>query len=95
VRLASYKYHFAGLDSLASNQTRAHQNILEALEAIGTIRKNVDPQNLLIQSFFETKYLEIASLFLNYPDPAVYARLAQIDPQHRTAYTEQAKKRGG
>jgi hypothetical protein len=93
LRRASWKYHFAGLDSLAFNRPRAQQTILEALEEIAASRKALDPQNLAIKAFFDTKYLEIAQLFLDYPDRNVYGRLTRIDPNHQKTYEEYSAKR--
>jgi hypothetical protein len=93
LRKATWKYHFAGLDSLAFNRPRAQQTILEALEEIAASRKVVDPQNLSIKAFFDTKYLEIAQVFMDYPDKNVYGRLMRIDPNHQKTYEEYAAKR--
>jgi hypothetical protein len=93
LRRASWKYHFAGLDSLAFNRPRAQQTILDALEEIAASRKALDPQNLAIKAFFDTKYLEIAQLFLDYPDRNVYGRLTRIDPNHQKTYEEYSAKR--
>ena len=93
LRKATWKYHFAGLDSLAFNRPRAQQTMLEALEEIGASRKSIDPQNLSIKAFFDTKYLEIAQVFLDYPDRNVYGRLMRIDPNHQKTYEEYAAKR--
>ena len=88
VRKASYFYHFTGLDSLESNPERGTANLLNALEMIGTARKEVDPRSILIKSFFEAKHLEIADVFAEYPDRSVYAKLAAIDPPHFQTYEE-------
>ena len=93
VRRASYFYHFSGLDSLSTDPIRGMNNILRALDIIGKARRQVDPRNLVIKSFFETKYLEIADLFLSYPDASVYATLSSVDPPHRNTYDEYATKR--
>jgi hypothetical protein len=93
LRHATWKYHFAGLDSLAFNRPRAQQTILQALEEIAASRKSLDPQNLAIKAFFDTKYLEIAQTFLDYPDRNVYGRLIRIDPNHQKTYEEYAAKR--
>jgi hypothetical protein len=93
LRQASWKYHFTGLDSLAFNRPLAQKNILDALESIGASRRSLDPQNIAIKSFFDTKYLEIAALFLDYPDRNVYGRLIRIDPNHQKTYEEYAAKR--
>ncbi len=88
VRKASYTYHFAGLDSLAINPRRGPANVMDALEAIGRTRKQVDPRTILIKVFFEAKHLEIADIFSNYPDRSVYQKLALIDPAHIQTYEE-------
>ena len=93
LRLASWKYHFTGLDSLAFNRPRAQQQILEALEEIAASRKSLDPQNIAIKAFFDVKYLEIAQIFLDYPDRNVYGRLTRIDPNHQKTYEEYRAKR--
>jgi Domain of unknown function (DUF4835) len=88
VRTASYTYHFAGLDSLQLNPQRGYGNMLRAIESIGKVRRQADPRNQIIKVFFDTKYLEIAEQFLNYPDRAVYITFARIDPGHQTTYEE-------
>jgi hypothetical protein len=93
VRAASYIYHFTGLDSLSTDPIKGMNNILHALDIIGRARKQVDPRNLVIKSFFETKYLELADLFLTYPDASVYTTLRSVDPAHRNTYDEYAGKR--
>lgn len=93
LRSASYRYHFRGLDSLSSSPTTAYANILEALDAIGKLRKNSDPRNLVIKSFFDTKYLEIADVFTSYPDPNIYKTFSYIDPSHQTTYEDYRARR--
>jgi hypothetical protein len=95
VRTASYHYHFAGLDSLTVNKPRAWSNILKALEVIAKTKERVDPRNVVIKSFFDTKYMELAETFLAYPDPAVYIKLSNIDPSHQKTYDEYRTKRQG
>jgi hypothetical protein len=88
VRVARYGYFFTGLDSLKANPTRAFANILNALETLARVRKQVDRRDLFIKSFFEATYLEIAEIFQRYPDRNIFDRLALIDPSHSTAYKE-------
>jgi len=92
VRSAMYAYHFMGLDSLAADPPRAYQNILNALDAIGAVTRESDRRNQIIRALFDTKYLEIADLFLNYPEKNVYTKFASIDPAHRSTYEEYQKK---
>jgi hypothetical protein len=92
VRSASYRYHFAGLDSLAIAPELAFKNIREAIRMIGDVKRTADARNQIIRVFFDTKYKELAELFVGYPDPSVYAELATVDPTHQTTYEEYRKK---
>lgn len=101
LRVASYVYHFTGLDSLSfvdpvtGNPERAWSNILKALDMYAKARSYADARNIMIRSFFETKYMELADTFLKYPDERVYIKLSNIDPSHQTTYEEyRTKKRG-
>jgi len=93
VRLASYNYHFEGLDSLTLNPTGAYERILSALEKIGEAKKKAEPRNLAMRAFFDAKHLEIAELFANYPDPGIFRKLGQIDPMHISTYEEYKARR--
>jgi hypothetical protein len=93
IRRASYLYHFGGLDSLAIKPERAYANFLGALELIGVARKRTDPRNLVIKTFFDTKYLELADIFKEYPDRNIYLTLGKIDPFHQTTYEEYRQKK--
>jgi hypothetical protein len=88
VRVASWDYHFNGLDSLASSPGRGYANMIRALELINKARRSVDPRNLVIRSWFDAKYLELAQIFQDYPDPSIYQRLAQIDPGNQKTYDQ-------
>jgi hypothetical protein len=88
VRAAMWDYHFNGLDSLAFDRFRGQEAMLRALDVFGATRKKLDPQNLTLRLFFETKNLEIASIFETYPDRSVYIRLSKIDPSHTGIYEE-------
>ena len=93
VRKASYVYHFTGLDSLTIAPEKASKNILSALEGIASAKKRADPRNLVTKTFFDTKYQEIAAVFENYHDPAIFLRLSAIDQAHMKTYEEYRTKR--
>lgn len=96
VRVASFIYHFQGLDSLSLNADRGWKNILRALDLIAKAKNSVDPRNVVIKSFFDTKYMEIADTFLTYPDQTIFIKLSNIDPAHQKTYEEyRAKQQGG
>ena len=78
------------------NVNRGRENILRALNLIAKTRPSVDPRNVVIKSFFDTKYMEIADIFLTYTDPGIFIKLSIIDPNHQKTYDEyRAKQQGG
>lgn len=93
LREAIYKYHSQGLDRLTTDRSKALENIMEAAQIIGNIRKKVNPQSIAVRTFFDTKYLELCELFLDHPDPDVYLRLSAADPSHQKSYEEYRLKR--
>jgi hypothetical protein len=93
VRVASWQYHFNGLDSLSTNPERGFANMISALEMIDKARRSVDPRNIVIRSWFDAKYLELAQVFLDYPDPSIYQRLSQIDLANQKTYDQYRAKR--
>jgi hypothetical protein len=93
LRLASYRYHYAGLDSLSTNPANAYKNIIRAVEEIGKLRTEVDPRNASIRAFFDTKAPEIADLFQTYDDPSVYLKFIKADPSHQTIYEQYLSRR--
>jgi hypothetical protein len=93
IRAAFYRYHFNGLDSLAADKNVGWGQMRGALEQIGLARKTIDTRNLVPKSFFDTKYLEIADVFLDYPDPNFYILLSKIDPSHQKTYDEYRLKK--
>lgn len=86
-RISFFKYHFEGIDLLATESLNGLTRILEAIETIAAIRQR-DPRSILLKTFFDTKYQEIAETFLRYPDRSVYRRLTAADPNHQTTYQE-------
>lgn len=88
LRLAFHKYHFDGVDLLATETVTGLTNMLEAVESIADIRQKQNPRSVLIKSFFDTKYQEIAETFLRHPDRTVYRRLSAADPNHQITYQE-------
>ncbi|MBI5214900.1 MAG: DUF4835 family protein [Ignavibacteriae bacterium] len=92
IRKTFFTYHYNGLDLLQSKHEKAQNNIITALESIGKLREKINQQTLLMRLFFDTKYLEIAETFLDYPDRSVYEKLVKIDPSHQKTYEEYAYK---
>ncbi len=92
IRQASFIYHFAGLDSLAVNPVNAQRNIVVALDKIGKAQNDLSQRSLMVKTFFETKYQEIATVLASYPDKSVFKRLESTDPSHQKTYDESLNK---
>jgi hypothetical protein len=88
IRVASWEYHFNGLDSLSIAPERGFVHIVAALDLIAKVRASVDPRNLVVRSWFDTKYLELAQVFQDYPDPEIYLKLTKIDPANQKTYDQ-------
>ncbi|HYQ86017.1 MAG TPA: DUF4835 family protein [Bacteroidota bacterium] len=91
-RNALYRYHFRGLDLLYKDEARARKNIFAALDKIGKLQEKINVRSLVIRTFFDSKYQEIAEIFLKDPDREVFARLSKIDPAHQTKYEEASQR---
>ena len=93
-RRAVHTYYYRGLDSLfIKKKERALSKMYSALENIQNLQLKINQPSLAIRTFFDTKYLEIAESFLDYSDPDVYSKLANIDPAHQSTYEEYGKKK--
>ncbi len=86
--VAFHTYHFDGIDLLATDPTKALNNMLNAIETMSRVRQQQNQPSVLVRHFFDAKYMEIAATFLKYPDRAVYDRLIAADPEHRSTYDE-------
>jgi len=91
-RKAVHVYYYRGLDSLYRDPEKALKKMYSALEKIGKLRVKNNHPIVVLKTFFDTKYLEIAEKFLKDPDPSIYAKLSKIDPAHQQTYDEYAVK---
>jgi len=85
-RQSFYTYHFDGLDLIATQSQRGQEAMLKAIEAIADMRQKQNPRSILSKVFFDSKYLEIADVFLTWPDRGVYDRLSAADQAHQGTY---------
>lgn len=87
LRRGSYKYHRLALDTYQKDANQSQDQILDVLKNIKKIW-SVYPTSVLISSFFDAKYNELANVFhdasLNTKREA-YDILTSIDPK-RTVY---------
>lgn len=89
-REASYVYHRLGLDRFLENPEEARQQVVEALKMIQTAKRNTT-NNLLFNTFFNTKYREIVMVLEDAPAEVrleAYNLLSQIDPLHLSEYNK-------
>ncbi len=91
-REAEYRYHYRGLDLIHKDPAKARQNMLGALEKIAKLIEKNNVRSEATRIFFDSKYMEIATTFLDDPDRAVYSKLARIDPAHQSTYDEYRAK---
>lgn len=90
-RKSMWKYHFSGIDSIQYNKRLALESVAEALIAIGKVKTN-EVRSFVIRAFFEAKYLEIATVLVDYYDKSIYRKLMDIDPDHSSTYEEYGRK---
>jgi hypothetical protein len=91
-RNALNNYFFDGIDLLATEQKKAQDNILNAIESINEVRNRQNRTSIIVKQFFDAKYREIAEVFLTYPDRSVYDKLSNYDEEHRATYQEAKTK---
>lgn len=93
IRQAYFQYHVNGVDLITTERPSALANIENSIMTIGRIRDMQNPRSVLVRTFFDAKYGEIADLFRGYPSSDFFDRLIQIDPSHQTAYEEARRAR--
>lgn len=88
LRKAIYNYHRLGLDTFEANPDESRQVILNGLREIKKVR-DVNPNSILVVSFFDAKGKEIANIFSDgniQVRRQAYDIVTAIDPSNRTTY---------
>lgn len=86
LRRAYFDYHLGGLDRFVIETEEARETILATLEALRELNEEVT-REYAINVFFNTKYQELADLFLDAPvAPRAYDLLSEMDPNHLSQY---------
>jgi hypothetical protein len=93
VRKAFFNYHFNGLDCKSTNSKEAFQTVIKAIEDIGNVKTMLNTGSIIIRTFFDLKYQEIADFFKDYEDKSIYTKLAEIDKTHYKTYDDYYKAR--
>lgn len=87
IRKSMYKYHRLALDTYVKNPTESQDQILDVLKTIKKVW-GVYPTSVLVSSFFDAKYNELANVFREASPNTkreAYDLLTSIDPK-RTVY---------
>jgi Domain of unknown function (DUF4835) len=94
VRRALYAYHRLGLDTFEKTPDQSRQIILTGLKSIRKA-KDVNPNAILIISFFDAKAKELANIFSDGQLPVrkeAYDVITSMDPTNQSTYTKILKK---
>ena len=91
-REAFYNYHYNGLDIFLENKEVARKQIANFVKTLDQMKSKVDLNTVLIKTFFDAKYGELAD-YLKYTDnPDLFTALKRIDPSHISRYDEALNK---
>ena len=90
--IAFNNYIYDGIDLLATEQKKAQDNILNALESINEIQIRQGRNSVIVKQFFDAKSKEIAEVFQTYPDRSIYDKLSSYDEEHRKTYQDAKEK---
>ncbi len=87
-RSAFNNYHYDGIDLFATDQKKAQDNILNALESINEVQVRQGRNSVIVKQFFDAKSREIAEIFQTYPNRSIYDKLSSYDEEHRKTYQD-------
>ncbi len=86
-----YRYYVAGLDRMEFNREEAVAAVKGAIDDIAVFKdKKLVGPSVMMQAFFDSKALEIGSVFNGYEDKTIFKTLRYLDPTNGTIY-EQAQ----
>jgi hypothetical protein len=88
IRKALYSYHRLALDTYGTDPEKSRDTILKGLRDIKKVR-DVNPNSILVVSFFDAKGRELANIFSEGalpPRREAYDIITYIDPSNRSAY---------
>lgn len=88
-RKLMFEYYVDGLDSLTAGKETAQRNIAQTLERMREFKQSkTSSRSILIQTFFGSKFQELADLFKGYDDRKVFATLRELDPGNGSVYDQ-------
>jgi hypothetical protein len=85
-----FEYYYDGLDMMTGDRDLAMETAAYIVYEMAEFKENkLMTPSLLLQVFFDSKYMELADLFKNYKDKeSVKKDLMYLDPTHTEKYKE-------
>lgn len=88
LREVYYQYHRKGLDRFVSETEQARNSVLEALNILQKLNRQVS-RSFALNVFFQTKFEEMTALFSGSDvESQAHGLLVQMDPSHSSQYDQ-------
>ena len=82
-----FSYHFDGLEAVNANKSQGLPLLATIIEQMNQFKKaKVTMRSQFMESFFNSKFQELADLFKGYQDPELFTNLSQLDPANSSVY---------
>lgn len=82
-----FSYHFDGLEPVNKDKSQGLPLLAAIIEQMAQFKKSkVTMRSQFMESFFNSKFQELADLFKGYADPEVFTNLSQLDPANSSVY---------
>jgi len=82
-----FSYHFDGLEPVNKDKSQGLPLLAAIIEQMVQFKKSkVTMRSQFMESFFNSKFQELADLFKGYSDPEVFTNLSQLDPANSSVY---------
>ncbi|MFN4766626.1 MAG: DUF4835 family protein [Ignavibacteria bacterium] len=89
-----FSYHFDGLETINKDKSQGLQLLATIIEQMSQFKKSkVTMRSQFMESFFNSKFQELADLFKGYQDPEVFNNLSQLDPANSSVYQSAKENR--
>lgn len=82
-----FSYHFDGLEAVNANKAQGLPLLATVIEQMNQFKKaKVTMRSQFMESFFNSKFQELADLYKGYQDPELFTNLSQLDPANSSVY---------
>jgi hypothetical protein len=84
-----FAYHADGLEAYSQSKEKGQKALATVIAQLAAFKKEkVTMRSMLMDSFFNAKFQELADIFKGYQDPRVFADLIALDPSNSTIYQQ-------